>query len=165
MISQYFHTIRHLKFKQIYYRIWFHLVKPSIAKSLAHDLRFTKNQFCSPIKNKISLFNNNTFKFLNKSASLSEVGWNGNTNAVSKLWRYNQHYFDDLNATDSLTRKVLHQQLLNLWANEPTDITTCEANYSMSLEKCDTLDDSKQEMCFDKADEDYSKCLDKVNAE
>jgi hypothetical protein len=35
----------------------------------------------------------------------------------------------------------------------------------MSLEKCDTLDDSKQEMCFDKADEDYSKCLDKVNAE
>ena len=118
MISQYFHTIRHLKFKQIYYRIWFHLVKPSIAKSLAHDLRFTKNQFCSPIKNKISLFNNNTFKFLNKSASLSEVGWNGNTNAVSKLWRYNQHYFDDLNAIDSLTRKVLHQQLLNLWVNE-----------------------------------------------
>jgi len=54
---------------------------------------------------------------------------------------------------------------LNLWANEPTDITTCEANYSMSLEKCDTLDDSKQEMCFDKADEDYSKCLDKVHAE
>ena len=53
----------------------------------------------------------------------------------------------------------------NLWANEPTDITTCEANYSMSLEKCDTLDASKQEMCFDKADEDYSNCLDKVNAE
>jgi hypothetical protein len=53
----------------------------------------------------------------------------------------------------------------NLWANEPTDITICEANYSISLGKCDTLDESKQEVCFDKADLDYSICLDKVNAE
>ena len=53
----------------------------------------------------------------------------------------------------------------NLWANEPTDITTCEANYSISLKKCDTLVESKQEVCYDKADIDYSNCLDKVNAE
>jgi|GEM_PF-4470817 len=52
----------------------------------------------------------------------------------------------------------------NLWANEPTDITTCEANYSISLEKCETLDESKQEVCFDKADIAYDECLQKVNA-
>ena len=54
---------------------------------------------------------------------------------------------------------------LNIWANEPTDISTCEANYSISSEKCETIDESKQEVCFDKVDLDYDKCLDKVNAE
>ena len=53
----------------------------------------------------------------------------------------------------------------NLLANETVDITECEAAYSAGLEKCDTLDESKQEVCFDKVDENYSKCLDKVNAE
>ncbi len=53
----------------------------------------------------------------------------------------------------------------NLWANEPTNIATCEANYSISMEICETLDESKQEVCFDKAELDYDKCLVKVNVE
>ena len=118
MISQYFHTIRHLKLKQIYYRICFHLIKPSISKSPATNIRVSKNEFCSPIKKKISLLNDHTFKFLNKPKSLLDVGWNGNSNTITKLWRYNQHYFDDLNATDSLKRKVWHDKLLENWVSE-----------------------------------------------
>ena len=50
--------------------------------------------------------------------SLPKINWNGHDNLVSKLWRYNQHYFDDLNAIGSLQRKAWHNQLLQHWINE-----------------------------------------------
>ena len=115
MISRYFHTIRYLKLKQIYYRIWFHLIKPIIRENPQINIRVLENEFCSPIKKRISLLNENTFKFLNESQSLSEVGWNGTSNTITKLWRYNQHYFDDLNAVESSKRKVWHDKLLENW--------------------------------------------------
>jgi len=119
LILKYFHTIRYLKFKQIYYRIWYYFVKLSINnESAIIDLRILKNEFCPLIKKKTSLINENTFKFLNKSQSLLEVGWNDNRNATTKLWRYNQHYFEDLNAVDSLNRKVWHDQLLKNWISK-----------------------------------------------
>lgn len=118
MISRYFHTIRYLKPKQIYRRIWFHLIRPSIDESPSFYLRDKKNVFCLPVQKKPSLINKDTFHFLDISKSLSEVGWNGNNNIVSKLWRYNQHYFDDLNAIGSLKRKVWHDNLLNRWIDE-----------------------------------------------
>ena len=119
MIFRYFHTIRYLKFKQIFYRVWYYFVKPSINnKGQVIDLRILENEFCSPIKKNISLINENTFKFLNKPLSLLEVGWNDNGNIVPKLWRYNQHYFDDLNAVDSFKRKAWHDQLLKNWISK-----------------------------------------------
>lgn len=39
------------------------------------------------------------FHFLGESRCLSASGWDDP--AASKLWRYNQHYFDDLNARDA----------------------------------------------------------------
>jgi len=119
LIFRYFHTIRYLKFKQIFYRVWYYFVKPSINnKGQVIDLRILENEFCSPIKKNISLINENTFKFLNKPLSLLEVGWNDNGNIVPKLWRYNQHYFDDLNAVDSFKRKAWHDQLLKNWISK-----------------------------------------------
>ena len=46
---------------------------------------------------------------------MPEVSWNGSDNTVTKLWRYNQHYFDDLNAVESPKRKVWHDQLIKNW--------------------------------------------------
>ena len=118
MISRYFHTVRYLKIKQIYYRIIFHLINPKIDESLSSNLRPLINKFYKPVQKKISLRDNETFYFLNKSMPLSEVSWDGPSNTVSKLWRYNQHYFDDLNAKDSLNRKLWHETLLKRWINE-----------------------------------------------
>ena len=42
------------------------------------------------------------FRFLNETRSLSQHGWDDP--AVPKLWRYNLHYFDDLNAEDAEQR-------------------------------------------------------------
>ena len=58
----------------------------------------------------------NDFKFLNKKGNLDEVGWDGPSR--EKLWRYNQHYFDDLNAHDAEERKSWHTDLIEKWIVE-----------------------------------------------
>ena len=93
-------------------------MSPSIVVSVVPNLRVLKNKFSLPVQKKVSLLNEDTFHFLNKSMSLSKIGWNGHKNIVSKLWRYNQHYFDDLNTNGSLQRKLWHNQLLKRWVNE-----------------------------------------------
>ena len=118
LISYYFHTIRHLKAKQIYFRILYNLISPNIIKKKADKLRFIDKKFYIPIEKKVSLSKKNQFNFLNKSMYLSDVGWNGHADKVSKLWRYNQHYFDDLNATGSKKRSAWHNELLNTWVHE-----------------------------------------------
>jgi len=51
------------------------------------------------------------------------LGWvsAGKVDSVSKLWRYNQHYFDDLNALNADRRGEWHLALLLRWVaeNEP----------------------------------------------
>jgi len=60
-----------------------------------------------------------TFQFLNETGTLSELGWDGPEREA--LWRYNQHYFDDLNAHDHAGRTAWHRALLENWieANPP----------------------------------------------
>ena len=41
-----------------------------------------------------------------------------NSPRISKLWLYNLHYFDDLNAYDSISRSVWHNSLINRWIDE-----------------------------------------------
>lgn len=56
------------------------------------------------------------FCFLNETHCLSEVGWDNPT--LAKLWRYNLHYFDDLNASGAEHRTVWHRALLQRWIQE-----------------------------------------------
>ena len=56
------------------------------------------------------------FRFLNRSGVLAEVGWSGDQR--EKLWRYNQHYFDDLNARGARARTHWHQSLLKDWVEK-----------------------------------------------
>ena len=57
------------------------------------------------------------FHFLNETRSMGEMsGWDDP--AVSKLWRYNLHYFDDLNANAAADRASWHCALLDLWMSE-----------------------------------------------
>ena len=56
------------------------------------------------------------FTFLNEKGNLNEVGWDGSVR--EKLWRYNQHYFDDLNAHNADLRKKWHLSLIENWVVE-----------------------------------------------
>lgn len=66
-----------------------------------------------PARREPSLVGADTFLFLGKTGALSEIGWDGPQ--LEKLWRYNQHYFDDLNARDAERRAHWHRALMLSW--------------------------------------------------
>lgn len=53
------------------------------------------------------------FIFLNEPGQLDEIGWDGPQR--EELWRYHQHYFDDLNAIDAPARQAWHAALIDDW--------------------------------------------------
>lgn len=119
-ISRYFHTLRYLKAQQIYRRVWFRVTKPRVDKSPAPALRDRLGTFHSPACRRASLLDADTLIFLNEHGALSTLGWVSaeKADSVSKLWRYNQHYFDDLNAVNADERGEWHLALLQRWVAE-----------------------------------------------
>ena len=68
-----------------------------------------------PTKRFQSFINGRSLSFLNETKELDIVGWD-NPNC-EKLWRYNQHYFDDLNAIGASKRYDLHIDLMLDWVS------------------------------------------------
>jgi uncharacterized heparinase superfamily protein len=59
----------------------------------------------------------NSFRFLNEIRTLKNTqSWNDPQ--ADKLWLYNLHYFDDLNAENAAERKEWHEALLTRWVAE-----------------------------------------------
>jgi uncharacterized heparinase superfamily protein len=57
------------------------------------------------------------FSFLNQTHTVPDkADWNAP--ALEKLWLYNLHYFDDLNAENAAERHTWHQSLLARWVAE-----------------------------------------------
>ncbi len=78
-------------------------------------------KFVTPVCRRASLRGGENFYFLNKVGSLDEFGWDDSvlsSTSPSKLWRYNQHYFDYLNAVDAGYYKKSHLTLLQDWVVE-----------------------------------------------
>lgn len=64
----------------------------------------------------VSLIDRHCFRFFGVEGDLRDVGWSGGER--SDLWRYNEHYFDDLNAADAETRADWHSALLDQWCRD-----------------------------------------------
>ena len=106
------HTLRYLKLKQLFYQIFYRLIKPRLKKLPKPELRgvmtaWDGNSFLQPATE-----NGKTFTFLGEIGDLS-MGWNNPT--YSKLWLYNLHYQDDLNAIGAENRQALGRQLIEDW--------------------------------------------------
>ena len=114
----YLHTLRHLKLGQIYWRLWYKFVSAHVDTSPRPNLRSLNGHWLAPARRLQNLITADTFCFLNETGHLSELGWNGTQRA--KLWRYNQHYFDDLNAADADARHEWHDALVTNWIKENT---------------------------------------------
>lgn len=128
-----FHTVKYLKFKQIYYRLFYRFRKLQ-ALSFPDEIPVCANwQWNGPAFLESSLIGPSQFKFLSHLGEVNTASdWNNP--AQEKLWLYNLHYFDDLNAIENNKRKELHVNLINKWIDENP---ACEGNgwepYPLSL--------------------------------
>jgi uncharacterized heparinase superfamily protein len=112
-LMRYWETVRHLRPGQIHGRIAFRLARPAPDHSPAPPRRPLTGTWHLPARRMASLTGPDTFLFLNEKGSLGELGWDNAQR--DKLWRYNQHYFDDLNAHAADTRQDWHSTLLSAW--------------------------------------------------
>lgn len=70
-----------------------------------------------PAAREPSMLGGNEFRFLNRTHMLPvHGGWNDA--ALEKLWLYNLHYFDDLNAQKAPARAHWHRVLISRWIAE-----------------------------------------------
>ena len=129
----YWHTLRHLKLIQLYGRIWFRLARPRVDLRPTPPLRLLYgHDWVKSAERRASLLGPERFSFLNEIHDLADHGWDDP--ALEKLWRYNLHYFDDLNAQNAISRVEWQKALLLKWVREnpPTTGTGWEP-YPTSL--------------------------------
>jgi len=112
-ISLYYHTIKYLKPSQIFWRLRYRIIPLRANLSLCFILKKKEGHWVLPIEKPQSFMVDGTFKLLNDSKQLQTIGWDDPNR--EKLWRYNQHYFDDLNAIGSSERYYLHIDLMLDW--------------------------------------------------
>ena len=117
-VERYGQTLRHLKAIQIYKRLWFKVYRPRpVIATLCPPLRGIASRWCSSPSRASSMLDPRQFVFLNEANCLPLIGgWN--ETKYTKLWLYNLHYFDDLNAVDASERLIWHVALIERWIQE-----------------------------------------------
>lgn len=115
-LLKYLHTVRYLKPVQIYGRLLFRIARPRPDLRTAPQRRRVTGTWVAPFHREPAVLGANRFVFLNEEHDLTGRGWDDA--ALAKLWRYNLHYFDDLNATHAHERAGLHRELLQRWVRE-----------------------------------------------
>ena len=131
-ISLYWNTLCHLKAIQFYGRLKLIIFRSRPNLSLHLSLRTFAGVWAAPIKHTVSVIGCDEFIFLGQQGSLAGLGWDGPDR--EKLWRYNQHYFDDLNAILASERHEWHLELLNNWVEQnPPTIGVGWESYPVSL--------------------------------
>jgi len=125
--------VRYLRPVQIYGRIWHKLFRPIIDTSPSPSVHSGRGLWVLPARRKPSLLSPSLFRFLNEERALVAVkDWDDPD--VIKLWRYNLHYFDDLNAEECESRVIWHRDLLKRWVQEnPFAVGTGWEPYPTSL--------------------------------
>jgi len=87
-----FNTIKHLKAKQLYFRLYYYFIKPKLInfKANSYNLKLLKSIPSYPS------YKNREFDFLNLTYNAKDIiDWNYSKHG--KLWTYNLTYFDYLN--------------------------------------------------------------------
>lgn len=116
-LGLYFHTLRHLRPVQIAARLRFRFSVPKVDLRKAPELRVVPGTYHQPVLSAASLVGRNTFRLLNlERTCASATDWHPRD--AEKLWIYNLHYFDDLNAQGAESRHSWHQELLGRWVAE-----------------------------------------------
>jgi len=112
----YFHTLKYLKFTQVFHRILKRFSHPKVHSVIGERSDMTGCWVPQKIYSQ-KFLNETELEFLNhKGVVNSKKDWNNGKE--EKLWLYNLHYFDDLNSFGSQSRISLQQHWLNKWVDE-----------------------------------------------
>lgn len=112
----YWRTIKYLRPSQIIGRVRFRMAIPKLDLRVTPELGSASGTWVSPSQRGASLTGAESFMLLGDPGTLALDGWDNP--ARPKLWRYNQHYFDDLNAVDAEHRRNWHERLIARWIRE-----------------------------------------------
>lgn len=116
-LTRYARTLRHLRPVQIYGRVLFRVRRPRPDLRPAPAIRRPATAWLPFAWRPPLLSGADSFTFLNvEGAVRSAADWDDPSHA--KLWRYNLHYFDDLNAADAASRAGEHATLVSRWIAE-----------------------------------------------
>lgn len=114
----FWNTVHHLKFKQITYRVYYRVREPGLIKVIEPVLRGVLLHWPGAAFMQPATEDGNTFTFLGETA---QMDGNWNHPKFSKLWLYNLHYMDDLNALGADSKREFGRSLIESWidANPP----------------------------------------------
>lgn len=115
-LSIYFHTLKYLKFTQVYHRILKRFIHPKV-NSVVGEPAFVVGIWVVQEIYPQKFLNEIDVEFLNHKGAVNSLeDWNNNKE--EKLWLYNLHYFDDLNSFGSQSRKELQLHWVKKWVDE-----------------------------------------------
>ncbi len=107
-------TLRYLRLEQVVYRIFYALMKSRPDSIGRQPRRVWATEPVWPAWMSPCLQPNGDWVFLNELGALNGADeWNNCE--YSKLWLYNLHYFDDVNATGATERRTSHLALVERW--------------------------------------------------
>ncbi len=131
-IGRLWRTVRWLKAEQLWGRLRFRLQRPRPDLRAAPALRAATGAWELPARRAQSLVGPTRVRFLSEESELDPLGWDHPT--VPLLWRYNLHYFDDLNAEGAVLRRPWQCAWVQRWCEEnPPGSGTAWAPYPTSL--------------------------------
>lgn len=116
-LQRLYHTLKPLRFEQVWYRLMYKLLPLRQLNKVTAQQTSRSWLWLGPEVQQASFLGNEQVCFLNLQASVNTASdWNNP--AYEKLWLYNLHYFDDLNARNSLSRKDEQLHLIRRWIAE-----------------------------------------------
>ncbi|OWR01593.1 heparinase [Sphingopyxis witflariensis] len=144
-----FRTVRHLRATQIWHRLLQRLPRKGLRIGALSRPGTPISTFAVPATRMSSLIAPGRACFLNREGP---IGDDWDPSDFSKLWRYNLHYFDDLNAVGASDRVKWHSALIDRWiaSNPPTAGTGWEP-YPTSLRIVNWIKWQLRENALDKA--------------
>lgn len=128
-----FHTARHLRWEQVVFRIVARLRKIDATPVPALQAARWRHAWDGPVYKASTLEADGAWQFLSESHRIERAAdWNNPD--WSKLWLYNLHYFDDLDAVGATQRVEQHAQWVTRWIDEnPAPLGNGWEPYPLSL--------------------------------
>ncbi len=115
--ATYFHTLRYLRWQQVAGRVRMRLWRPEPDARAAPPRRALHAAWTAPATRAPSLTGPAEASFLSVARSIAGApAWQDAS--ADKLWQYNLHYFDDLNALGADSRRAWHDALMRRWVAE-----------------------------------------------